>query len=119
MIKTDKDITETVNNPMSTLFVWSPEHNAAIANKDGQGCVQGADVFNTKEGKFNISENLFALLKKTALSDNSDTALNIEITNKLIQLKTNNERNTYFSMGMFGLCQLHANGGYLILNFCN
>jgi hypothetical protein len=40
-----------------------------------------------------------------------DKALAIEVTNKIVSLRTHSERNTYLGIGMFGLCQLQTNGG--------
>ncbi|MDT8895260.1 hypothetical protein RSO41_11410 [Halomonas sp. I1] len=35
----------------------------------------------------------------------------ISLANEIVNLKTTSERTTYLSIGMFGLCQLEANGG--------
>jgi len=98
----------------SKLFVWSPKNNAAFINKDGKGCVQGAEVFNEQGGSLDISNSLLGILKGIQISDQSkpeDKALAAKITNDIIALRTNTERNTYLSIGMFGICQLQINGG--------
>ncbi len=92
------------------VFAWSPQNNAAVLNKDGKGCVQGADVFNTKDSKIDIGNDILKLLKGITPSGDNSKLIATEITNKITQLKTNTERNSYLSIGMFGLCQLYANG---------
>lgn len=98
----------------STLFVWSPKNSAAFVNAEGKACVQGADVFHEKSGSVDFSSELLGILKGVQLSSGSspeEKALAINLANDIISLKTNSERNTYLSIGMFGLCQLQANGG--------
>lgn len=84
-----------------------------MINSNGKSCIQGADVFHEKAGNVDISKELLSIVQGISLSttaSSSDKALAIQIKNDILQLKTNTERNTYFSLGMFGLCQLHANG---------
>lgn len=98
----------------SKLFVWSPKNNAAFVNEEGQGCVQGAEVFHEKGGTLSVSNELLGILKGIEIKPTStqeDKALAISIANEIINLRTNTERNTFLSIGMFGLCQLQANGG--------
>lgn len=98
----------------STLFVWSPKNSAAFVNAEGKACVQGADVFHEKSGSVDVSNELLGILKGVQLSSESSSdekALAISLANDIISLKTNSERTTYLSIGMFGLCQLQANGG--------
>lgn len=98
----------------STLFVWSPKNSAAFVNGDGKACVQGAEVFHEKSGSVDISNEVLGLLKGVQLSADSsaeEKAIAVSLANDIINLKTNSERNTYLSIGMFGLCQLQANGG--------
>lgn len=98
----------------SKLFVWSPKNNAAFVNSTGQGCVQGAEVFHEKSGSVDISNELLSVLKGIQLSSDSSSeekAIAVSVANEIVNLRTNTERNTYLSIGMFGLCQLHANGG--------
>ncbi|ALO40976.1 membrane lipoprotein lipid attachment site-containing protein [Pseudoalteromonas phenolica] len=98
----------------SKLFVWSPKNNAAFVNSQGQGCVQGAEVFHEKSGSVDVSNELLGLIKGIELSPDSSSeekALAVNIANEIVNLRTNTERNTYLSIGMFGLCQLQANGG--------
>ena len=91
------------------IFAWSPKNNAAVINKDGKSCVQGADVFHAKEGSMDIGNDILNLVKGVTPSGNNEL-IATEITNKISQLKTNTERNSYLSIGMFGLCQLYVNG---------
>ena len=98
----------------SKIFVWSPKNNAAISNTNGKGCMQGADVFHNEDVSIDISNKLLELVKGIAVSKNTsaeDKLVAIDTVSKIVQLKTNTERNTYLSLGMFGLCQLNANGG--------
>jgi hypothetical protein len=97
----------------SKIFVWSPKNSAAFVNFEGHGCVQGAEVFHEKSGKVDVGAELLAVLSGIDLSKGSEgeKALALEITNEIVALRTNSERNTYLSIGMFGLCQLQANGG--------
>lgn len=98
----------------ATLFVWNPKNNAAVINSNGKSCIQGADVFHEKSGNVDLSKELLSIVQSISLSttaSSSDKALAVEIKNDIMQLKTNTERNTYLSLGMFGLCQLNANGG--------
>jgi hypothetical protein len=97
----------------SRLFVWSPKNTAAFVNSDGKGCVQGAEVFHEKSGKVDVSNELLGILKGIDVGSESPegSGLAIEIANEILALRTNTERNTYLSIGMFGLCQLQANGG--------
>lgn len=98
----------------SKLFVWSPKNNAAFVNASGQGCVQGAEVFHEKSGSVDISNELLSVLKGIEFSSDSSSeekAIAVSVANEIVNLRTNTERNTYLSIGMFGLCQLHANGG--------
>ncbi|MDC5301054.1 hypothetical protein OHW80_06805 [Acinetobacter baumannii] len=98
----------------TTIFVWSPKNNAAISNREGKGCIQGADVFHNEDVSVDISNKLLELVNGIALSKNTsaeDKLVAIDTVSKIVQLKTNTERNTYLSLGMFGLCQLNANGG--------
>jgi hypothetical protein len=102
------------NVTASKLFVWSPKNSAAFVNHEGNGCVQGAEVFHEKSGKIDVSNELLGILKGidiTSSSSPEDKALAIEVTNEIVSLRTNSERNTYLGIGMFGLCQLQANGG--------
>ncbi|MFN3581181.1 MAG: hypothetical protein ACK4VV_12005 [Pseudomonas sp.] len=102
------------NSTASKLFVWSPKNSAAFVNHKGNGCVQGAEVFHEKSGKIDVSNELLGILKGIDISSSSskeDKALALEITNEMVSLRTNSERNTYLGIGMFGLCQLQANGG--------
>ncbi len=94
------------------LFVWSPKNNATVINKDGKGCVQGADVFHEQSGSVDISKELLSIIKGITISSSAtaeEKALAVTIKNEVLQLKTNTERNTYLSIGMFGLCQLQIN----------
>lgn len=98
----------------STLFVWSPKNSAAFVNAEGKACVQGAEVFHEKSGSVDVSNELLGILKGVQLSSESSSdekAIAISLANDIISLKTNSERTTYLSIGMFGLCQLQANGG--------
>ena len=97
----------------SKIFVWSPKNSAALINHEGRGCVQGAEVFHAKSGEIDISEDLLAMLtgiNKSSTSTQTDKALALKITNDILALRTNSERNTFLSIGMFGLCQLQVNG---------
>ena len=98
----------------SKIFVWSPKNNSAISNTSGKGCMQGADVFHNEDVSIDIGNKLLELVNGIALSKNTsaeDKLVAIDTVSKIVQLKTNTERNTYLSLGMFGLCQLNANGG--------
>ncbi|WP_416396658.1 hypothetical protein [Allohahella sp. A8] len=99
-------------NQTSKIFIWSPKNTAAILDKNGYGCVQGAEVFHNQGGELNASEALVGLLKGVDLSPNStsdEKALAIKLANDIVALRTNSERATYLSIGLFGLCQLHVN----------
>lgn len=98
----------------SKLFVWSPKNSAAFVNSKGHSCVQGAEVFHEKSGELDVGAELIGVLKGLDLSSSksgNDKALALKITNEIVSLRTNSERNTYLSIGMFGLCQLHQSGG--------
>ncbi len=107
-LKSKNDIKVDANNS-AMIFAWSPKNNAAVINKDGKSCVQGADVFHAKEGNMDIGNDILNLVKGVTPSGNNEL-IATEITNKISQLKTNTERNSYLSIGMFGLCQLYVNG---------
>lgn len=95
------------------IFSWSPKNNAAIINREGKGCIQGADVFHNQDINMDISNDLLKLVKGIAIDANastSDKLLAIKTVSQIIQLKTSTERTSYLSIGMFGLCQLYANG---------
>ena len=52
--------------------------------------------------------DVMELVKGIAVSKNTsaeDKLVAIDTVSKIVQLKTNTERNTYLSLGMFGLCQ--------------
>ncbi|MFC6631765.1 hypothetical protein [Microbulbifer taiwanensis] len=101
-------------SPSSRLFVWSPKNSVAFVNQDGSGCIQGAEVFHEKSGNVNVSNELLGVLKGLDVSNKSseeEKALALTITNEIVSLRNNTERNTYLGIGMFGLCQLQANGG--------
>ncbi|MDQ1210154.1 hypothetical protein QE380_003077 [Acinetobacter baylyi] len=107
-LKSKNDIKVDANNS-AMIFAWSPKNNAAVINKDGKSCVQGADVFHAKEGSIDIGNDILNLVKGITPSGNNEL-IATKITNKINQLKTNTERNSYLSIGMFGLCQLYVNG---------
>ncbi len=95
------------------IFSWSPKNNAAIINREGKGCIQGADVFHNQDGSVDISNDLLKLVKGITIDANASTndkLLAINTVSKIVQLKTNTERTSYLSIGMFGLCQLYVNG---------
>jgi hypothetical protein len=95
----------------SKIFLWSPKNSAAIINGNGSGCIQGAEVVVEKSGKFELSADaLAAIAAKPSAGGSGDKALAVEIANAMLQLRTNSERNTFLSIGLFGLCQLAANG---------
>lgn len=95
----------------SRLFVWSPKNTAALVNESGHGCIQGAEVFADKQGKLDLSADALKALAGLPPTGDSAKALGVEVVNSLIALRTASERNTYLGIGMFGLCQLQANGG--------
>lgn len=93
------------------IFLWSPKNSAAILNSSGRGCIQGAEVFAEKTGKLDISADLLKTLASLPTTGTDEKALGLELTNSLIQLRVTSERNTYLGIGLFGICQLHANNG--------
>ncbi|MEN4984040.1 hypothetical protein [Acinetobacter modestus] len=97
----------------STIYVWSPKNNAAVINKEGKGCIQGADVFHNEDVSVSVSNKLLEIVSGVATSPNvtaDDKLAAINTVSKIVQLKTNTERTSYLSIGMFGLCQLYSNG---------
>ena len=97
----------------STIYVWSPKNNAAVINKEGKGCIQGADVFHNEDININVSNKLLEIVSGIAVSPSvttDDKLAAINTMSKIVQLKTNTERTSYLSIGMFGLCQLYSNG---------
>lgn len=107
------ELTGTPKNE-ARLFVWSPKNNAAFANNRSQGCIQGAEIFHEKGGTVDISKDLIAMMSKIATSSSAtpeEKAFAIKLTNDIVNLRSNTERTTYLSIGMFGLCQLNMNGG--------
>ena len=95
------------------IFVWSPKNNAAVINKEGRGCIQGADVFHNEDVSVSVSNKLLEIVSGVAASPNvtaDDKLAAINTVSKIVQLKTNTERTSYLSIGMFGLCQLYSNG---------
>lgn len=117
--KEDKKIKDNKNdvvlngNDSVMIFVWSPKNSAALINKEGKGCIQGADVFHNQDASVDVSNDLLKLVKGISIDGNASTKdklLAIQTVSQITQLKSNTERNTYLSIGMFGLCQLYANG---------
>jgi hypothetical protein len=54
----------------STIYVWSPKNNAAVINKEGKGCIQGADVFHNQDGSIDVSNDLLKLVKRITIDAN-------------------------------------------------
>jgi hypothetical protein len=96
----------------SGIFTWSPKNTSAVVQADGDICVQGADIFHAQSGSIEVGNQLAAILKGLETTDLSseDKALVAKISNDFSDLKTSTERNTFLSIGFFGICQLHANG---------
>lgn len=97
----------------SAIYVWSPKNNAAVINKEGKGCIQGADVFYNEDISVSVSNKLLEIISGVAASPNvtaDDKLAAINTVSKIVLLKTNTERISYLSIGMFRLCQLYVNG---------
>lgn len=54
------------------IFVWIPNNNEAVFNKEWKGCVQGADVFSTKVSKINMSNDILKLFKGASSCDENN-----------------------------------------------
>lgn len=87
---------------LGALMSWPPEFNAAFISKSGNGCIQPATYSkNTSAGASLPAEILSAGVKSGTIAVNFSETLD-----KLI---TVTDQSTFLSIGMYGLCQLHAN----------
>jgi hypothetical protein len=84
------------------LISWSPEFNAAFLNAEGKGCIQPAAYARLSSASVNLPAS--AIGSGTGQVDGSYTQLLKELANVT-------DQSTFLSVGFYGICQLHANGG--------
>lgn len=101
------------NSERSTLFIWSAEYNGAMINGSGSTCMQAASYARSTTTTVDISSSLITAFTKIDLrsGDETDKLLALHIAEAISNLTETSKQSTYLSAGLFGLCQLHANGG--------
>lgn len=89
---------------LGALIAWSPEFNAAFISRSGHGCIQPATYSKTNSGNAEIPAELIS----KGIASNSLTGDFSQALDKLISVS---DQSTFLSIGVYGLCQMHANGG--------
>ena len=89
---------------LGALMAWSPEFNAAFISKSGNGCIQPATYSKTNSANASVPAEIIS----SGISSGSVTA---DFSQALEKLITVTDQSTFLSIGVYGLCQLHANGG--------
>lgn len=88
---------------LGTIISWSPEFNAAYVTDNGKGCIQPAAYAKTNSGNVSIP---------TSISVNGDAENQpAQFSQALTALMKVTNQSTFLSVGLYGICQLHANGG--------
>lgn len=99
-----RSVSSTRNAHIGALIAWSPEFNAAFISSGGKGCIQPATYAKSNSGSVEVPASL---IKQGIDSGN----LTGDFSQALDKLITVTDQSTFLSMGLFGLCQMHANGG--------
>jgi hypothetical protein len=89
---------------LGALMAWSPEFNAAFISKSGNGCIQPATYSKTNSANTSIPAEIIS----SGVTKGDVTA---DFTQALEKLITVTDQSTFLSIGVYGLCQLHANEG--------
>lgn len=89
---------------LGALIAWSPEFNAAFISRSGHGCIQPATYSKTNSGNAAIPAELIS----KGVASGSLTGDFSQALDKLISVS---DQSTFLSIGVYGLCQMHANGG--------
>lgn len=102
---------------IGSLFVWSNDVNAGMITKDGDVCMQRAMTVRSSsaQGEATVPASIVsasAALEAAAAQgqDQAAIALSGAISQAAAALSTTTERTAFLDIGMFYLCQLHANG---------
>ncbi len=98
--------TETAKNQkhLGALIAWSPEFNAAFISRSGNGCIQPATYSKTNSANASVPAEIIS----SGVASGSITG---DFSQALEKLITVTDQSTFLSIGVYGLCQLHANGG--------
>lgn len=89
---------------LGALMAWSPEFNAAFISQSGNGCIQPATYSKTNSANASVPAEIIS----SGVSNGNVTA---DFSQALEKLITVTDQSTFLSIGVYGLCQLHANGG--------
>ncbi len=89
---------------IGALIAWSPEFNAAFISRGGKGCIQPATYSKTNSGSVDVPAEILS-------SGVASGSLEGDFSQALEKLITVSDQSTFLSIGVYGLCQLHANGG--------
>lgn len=88
---------------LGALIAWSPEFNAAFISRSGHGCIQPATYSKSNSGSAEVPAELISKgIASGSLKGDFSQALD-----KLISVS---DQSTFLSIGVYGLCQMHANG---------
>lgn len=89
---------------IGALIAWSPEFNAAFISHGGKGCIQPATYSKNNSGSIELPAEIIS-------SGVESGSLKGDFSQALEKLITVSDQSTFLSIGVYGLCQLHANGG--------
>lgn len=89
---------------IGALIAWSPEFNAAVISRGGKGCIQPATYSKTNSGSAELPAEIIS-------SGVASGSIKGDFSQALEKLITVSDQSTFLSIGVYGLCQLHANGG--------
>ena len=89
---------------IGALIAWSPEFNAAFISRGGKGCIQPATYSKTNSGSAELPAKIIS-------SGVTSGSIKGDFSQALEKLITISDQSTFLSIGVYGLCQLHANGG--------
>jgi hypothetical protein len=89
---------------IGALIAWSPEFNAAFISQGGKGCIQPATYSKTNSGSAELPAEIIS-------SGVASGSIKGDFSQALEKLITVSDQSTFLSIGVYGLCQLHANGG--------
>ncbi|EUC68868.1 hypothetical protein Y017_04160 [Alcanivorax sp. 97CO-5] len=89
---------------IGALIAWSPEFNAAFISRGGKGCIQPATYSKNNSGSAELPAEIIS-------SGVASGSIKGDFSQALEKLITVSDQSTFLSIGVYGLCQLHANGG--------
>jgi hypothetical protein len=89
---------------IGALIAWSPEFNAAFISRGGKGCIQPATYSKTNSGSAELPAKIIS-------SGVESGHIKGDFSQALENLITVSDQSTFLSIGLYGLCQLHANNG--------